>query len=42
MPNNFEKTYVKLSIKLNDKQNRNDLISIINFDNEIYFKYFEK
>ena len=39
---NSDKIYLKLSIKLNDKQNRTDSISILNFDNKIYFKYFEK
>ena len=42
IPNDFDKIYFKLSIKLNDKQNRTDSISILNFDNKIYFKYFEK
>ena len=41
IPDNFNKIYFKLSIKLNDKQNRTDSISILNFDNKIYFKYFE-
>ena len=39
---NFNSIYFKLSIKLNDKQNRTDSISILNFDNKICFKYFEK
>ena len=39
IPENFNSIYFKLSIKLN---NRNDSISILNFDNKIYFKYFEK
>ena len=42
IPNDFDKIYFRLSIKLNDKQNRTDSISILNFDNKIYFKYFEK
>ena len=42
IPDNFNSIYFKLSIKLNDKQNRADSISILNFDNKIYFKYFEK
>ena len=42
IPNDFEKIFFKLSIKLNDNQNRNDKISILNFDNKIYFKYYEK
>ena len=39
---NFNKIFIKLSIKLNDRQNRTDSISILDFDNKIYFKYFEK
>ena len=42
IPHNFDKIHFKLSIKINDKQNRTDSISILNFDNKIYFKYFEK
>ena len=42
IPNDFDIIYYKLSIKLNDNQNRSDSISILDFDNEIYFKYFEK
>ena len=42
IPDNFNSIYFKLSIKLNDNQNRTDSISILNFDNKIYFKYFEK
>ena len=42
LPDNFDKIFFKLSIKLNDNQNRNDSISILDFDNKIYFKYFEK
>ena len=42
IPNNFNSIYFKLSIKLNDNQNRTDSISILDFDNKIYFKYFEK
>ena len=40
--NDLDKIYYKLSIKLNDNQNRSDSISIPDFDNKIYFKYFEK
>ena len=40
--NDFEKIHFKLSIKLNDKQKKYDSISILDFDNKIYFKYFEK
>ena len=40
--NDLDKIYYKLSIKLNDNQNRSDSISILDFDNKIYFKYFEK
>ena len=42
VPNNFDKIYYKLSIKLNEGQNRSDNVSILDFDNKIYFKYFEK
>ena len=42
IPNDLDKIYYKLSIKLNDNQNRSDSISILDFDNKIYFKYFEK
>ena len=41
LPDNFNKIFFKLSIKLNDRQNRTDSISILDFDNKIYFKYFE-
>ena len=42
VPNDFDKIYYKLSIKLNEGQNRSDNISILDFDNKIYFKYFKK
>ena len=42
LPNDLDKIYFKLSIKLNDNQNRTDSISILDFDNKIYFKYYEK
>ena len=42
IPDNFDKIYFKSSIKLNDNQNKTDSISILDFDNKIYFKYFEK
>ena len=42
IPDNFNSIYFKLSIKLNDNQNRTDSISILNFDNKTYFKHFEK
>ena len=42
LTDNFNSIYLKLSIKLNDNQNRTDSISILDFDNKIYFKYFEK
>ena len=42
IPNDLDKIHYKLSIKLNDNQNRSDSISILDFDNKIYFKYFEK
>ena len=42
IPNYLDKIYYKLSIKLNEGQNRSDSVSILDFDNKIYFKYFEK
>ena len=42
VPNDFDKIYYKLSIKLNEGQNRSDSVSILDFDNKIYFKCFEK
>ena len=42
VPNDFDKIYYKLSIKLNEGQNRSESVSILDFDNKIYFKYFEK
>ena len=42
IPNDLDKIYYKLSIKLNEGQNRSDNISILDFNNKIYFKYFEK
>ena len=42
IPNDLDKIYYELSIKLNEGQNRSDKISILDFDNKIYFKYFEK
>ena len=42
IPDNYDKIYFKLSIKVNDRQNRTDFISILDFDNKIYFKYYEK
>ena len=42
LPDNFNSIYFKLSVKLNNNQNRTDSISILDFDNQIYFKYFEK
>ena len=38
----FEKIYFELSIVLKDGQNRSDIIKIMDFDNHIYFKIFEK
>ena len=38
----FEKIYFELSIVLNNNQKRNDIIKILDFDNHIYFKIFEK
>ena len=42
LSDNFNKIFFKLSIKINQKQNRSDSISILDFDNKIYFKIFEK
>ena len=42
LPKYLDKIYFKLSIELNDNQNRTDSISILDFDNKIYFKYYEK
>ena len=42
IPNDLDKIYYKLRIKLNEGQNRSDSVSILDFDNKIYFKYFEK
>ena len=42
IPDDFNSIYFRLSIKLNDNQNRTDSISILNFDNKIYFKHSEK
>ena len=42
IPNDLDKIYFKLCIKLDDNQNRTDSISILDFDNTIYFKYYEK
>ena len=39
---NYDKIFFKLSIKLNDNQNKTESISLLDFDNKIYFKYFEK
>ena len=36
IPDNYDKIYFKLSIKLNDRQNRTDSISILDFDNKTY------
>ena len=41
LPRDLDKIYFKLSIKLNNNQNRTDSISILDFDNKIYFKYYE-
>ena len=37
LPKDLDKIYYKLSIKLNDNQNRSDSISILDFDYKIYF-----
>ena len=42
LTDNYNKIFFKLSIKLNDNQNRTDNFSILDFDNKICFKYFEK
>ena len=42
IPNNFKKIYFELSIVIQERQNRSDIIKIIDFDNYVYFKIFEK
>ena len=42
IPDDFEKIYFELSIVLNNNQKRNDIIKILDFDNHMYFKIFEK
>ena len=42
IPNNFKKIYFELSIVLKDGQNRSNIIRIMDFENDIYFKIFEK
>ena len=42
LTNDLDKIYFKLSIKLNEGQNRTDSISILDFYNHICFKIFEK
>ena len=42
IPYNIEKIYFELSIVLNDGQSRSDIIKIMDFENHIYLKIFEK
>ena len=42
IPNNFEKINFELSIVIQEGQNRSDIIKIMDFDNYVYFKIFEK
>ena len=42
IPDDLKKIYFELSIVLNDNMNKNNIIEILDFDNHIYFKIFEK
>ena len=42
IPNDFKKIYFELSIVLKDGQNISNIIKIMDFENHIYFKIFEK
>ena len=42
MPNDYENIKIEMSIELKENQNRNDIIKILDFDNYIYCKIFEK
>ena len=39
---NYEKIFLKLSIEIEKSRNQKENISILDFDNKIYFKYFQK
>ena len=42
IPNDYKRIYFELSIVLNDDINKSDIIKIMDFDNFISFKIFEK
>ena len=42
IPNDFDNIKLELSIELKENQKRNDIIKILDFDNYIYCKIFEK
>ena len=42
MPNNYENVKIEMSIELKEDYKRNDIIKILDFDNYIYCKIFEK
>ena len=42
IPNDYNKIYFELSIVLKNGQNRSDIIKIMDFDNYVYFKIYEK
>ena len=42
MPNDYENIKIEMSIELKENQNRNNIIKILDFDNYIYCKIFEK
>ena len=42
MPNDYENIKIEISIELKENQKRNDIIKILDFDNYIYIKIYEK
>ena len=42
MPNDYENIKIEMSIELKENQKRNDIIKILDFDNYIYIKIYEK
>ena len=42
LPNDYENINLELSIQIKENQNRNDIVKIIDFDNYLYCKIFEK